>query len=459
MNYISTSIYKGSKRGLIILVEFSGTDFQKSHDRDFFEQVCNEERFYSQEGLIGSVYDYFRSQSYGQFELTFDIVGPVKLSETYYYYGKNGSDGNDMYAGAMVVEACQMVDEQVNFADYDWDGDGLVDQVLVIYAGRGEADGGGSNTIWPHEWELTESDYGSTLVLDGVNINTYAATNELSRTGFAGIGTICHEFSHCLGLPDMYDTFNTGNYGLGSWSIMASGNYNGAGYVPAGFTSYERYACGWVTPIELTTITEVDSMKALIDSPEVYMIRNDNCADEYLLIENRQRKSWDSKLAGSGMLILHVDYDPDIWANNLVNTCVNDNMAAVYDLPVTNNHQRCTIYRAGNRYDKVSLASDAYPYGSNTELCNTSTPAATLYNPNTDGSMLLNKGISNISCNSDGTMAFRFYNSPTDPGTDVEGINIVLRDDTSTTRQHRLVVKDKRLTIDGRYDLQGRYIK
>ena len=448
--------FQGQKRGLIILVEFDGTTvFMPAHNRALYERICNEEGFTSAEGFRGSVHDYFKAQSYGQFELTFDIVGPVKLKNSYSYYGQNGDDGNDLRAGEMVAEACMSVDSEVDFSRYDWNGNGYADQVVVIYAGRGEADGGGRNTIWPHEWELSESDYESTLRLDNVYIDTYAVINELSASGIAGIGTICHEFSHCLGLPDMYDIYNTGNYGMGTWSVMASGNYNGNGFVPAGFTSFERYTCGWLTPKELVRVTEVNDMMPLTDSPEAYLIRNDNYPDEYLLLENRQQKGWDASLPGSGMLILHVDFDRTIWENNVVNTNVSEYMSVAYELPV-NDHQHCTIFRAGNRYDRSSVASDAYPTSTNSTLCNTSTPAAKLYHPNVDGTLLLNKGISKITRNDDGTIAFRFYNSPSDPGTVVGIDDVSLHDSVPSDNCHRLVVRDGRLTIDGRYDLMGR---
>ena len=447
--------FQGQKRGLIILVQFEGTSFQPANNHALYERICNEEGFTSSEGFVGSVYDYFKAQSYGQFELKFDIVGPVSLKNNYAYYGQNNENGDDARVGEMVTEACKSIDSQVDFSKYDWNGNGYVDQVVLIFAGRGEADGGGRNTIWPHEWELTESDYGALLRLDNVNINTYAVINELSRSGIAGIGTICHEFSHCLGLPDMYDIYNTGNYGMGAWSVMGQGNYNGDGFVPAGYTSFERYTCGWVTPKELKRVTEVNDMKPLSDNPEVYLISNGNYANEYLLLENRQQKGWDAELPGSGMLILHVDFDRTIWEGNVVNTNISQYLSSYYDLPV-NDHQRCTIYRAGNRYDKSSFASDAYPTSTNTTLSNTSMPAAKLYHPNTDGSLLLNKGISKITRNSDGTIAFRFYDSPTDPGTIVGISDNLLFDNLLFDNCHRLVIRNNRLTIDGQYDLQGR---
>ena len=403
--------YTGQKKGLIILVEFSNMQFQEENDSLRYTRICNEPG-YNEGNFRGSVNDYFKSQSYGQFDLTFDVMGPVQMPNTFGYYGQDlptGQAGDDSHPGEMVASACQAVVDQVDFSDYDWDGDGEVDQVMCIYAGQGQADGGSSNTIWPHEWQLEESDYGGKLELDGVTINTYAVANERSYYDIEGIGTICHEFSHCRGLPDMYDIDYGGNYGMGEWSLMDHGSYNGDGFCPSGYSSFDRYTCGWVMPVELNSNISIEAMQPLEDQPEVYMVRNEAYPDEYFLLENRQKKSWDAYCPGSGMLILYVDYDHTIWEYNLVNT--NWNGSEGYP---KNDHQRCTPFFASNasggRYHAAS--GDPYPYEGNDSLTNTSAPAARLYHENLDGKKLMNKGIMDITRNADGTMAFRFRNSP-----------------------------------------------
>jgi hypothetical protein len=276
---------------------------------------------------------------------------------------------------------------------------------MCIYAGQGQADGGNSNTIWPHEWVLAESDWGNTLTLDGCIVNTYAVANERSYSSIEGIGTICHEFSHCLGLPDMYDISYGGNFGMGQWSLMDSGSYNGDGFCPAGYSSFDKYTCGWVTPIELNKNQDIEGMKPLADAPEVYMVRNDGYDDEYFLIENRQKKNWDAELPGEGMLMLYVDYDREIWENNLVNTR-NTTGFGPY-----NDHQRCTPFHANNSSSSYWQYGTPYPYQGNDSLTNTSFPAANLYHNNADGSKKMNKGILNIRHTGNGTMAFRFRDS------------------------------------------------
>ena len=146
--------YTGQKKGLIILVNFKDVSFNASNNNALYQNIANKPNF--REGNFkGSMYDYFKAQSEGQFELTFDIVGPVEVSNTSSYYGTNDSQGNDKYPAKMVIEALKKADPDVNYADYDWDSDGEVEQVYVVYAGKGEADGGAANTIWPHEWQLS----------------------------------------------------------------------------------------------------------------------------------------------------------------------------------------------------------------------------------------------------------------------------------------------------------------
>jgi hypothetical protein len=300
-----------------------------------------------------------------------------------------------------------MVDPYVNFADYDWEGNGEVDQVFILYAGKGQADGGASDTVWPHEWTLTEA-MGETISLDGVVIDTYACGSELNGTNrINGIGTICHEFSHCMGIMDMYDTNDTynPNFGMGPWDIMDSGTYLGDGYKPCSYTSYEKMVCGWLDPIVLKSDTAITAMQPLSMGGEAYIIYNDNHPDEYYMLENRQLLGWDASLYGAGLLVLHVDYDENIWQNNRINTT-----------DFYNSHQRCTIFHADNADGYMSyndLTGDPYPYVSrtgtvNNKLTATSVPAAKVYNANTDKSLFMRKSVTDITQNSDGTIAFNF---------------------------------------------------
>lgn len=475
----------GQKKGLILLVNFKDTKFQKNNDQTLYNNVANTQGYADKNGFQGSVADYFKDQSRGQFELTFDVVGPVTVSKDAKYYGENDEDGNDKHPEEMVVEAIKLAKDLVtDWKQYDWDGDNEVDQVMIVFAGEGEADGGSEDTIWPHEWKLSAADMSFDIV-KGITINTYAVANEGYKDGkkihINGIGTICHEFSHCLGLPDMYDTNYSGNYGMGEWSLMDQGSYNGDGFVPSGYTSYDKYCIGWIEPVELTSAQEVKNMRALTDADDVYIIKNPAYPDEYYLLENRQQKGWDAYTPTNGMLILHVDYDPEIWYYNLVNS--NNDGSDGY--PV-NDHQRCTIFHAdgvdktGELYDKMQEAvekyyaaetdkesdyyldlywdlsdqydadvyGDVYPQPDNNQLTNTSVPRSFLYNANEDGRKLMNIAITDITQNDDGTIAFNF--APDSSGSEeddntVYGVTAIRNVETVVNKTHRIY------TLDGRY--------
>ena len=388
--------YTGSKKGIIILVNFADKTFNSANNQALFNNIANTEGF-NQGNFNGSMHDYFTSQSNGQFDLTFDVVGPVTLSQNYAYYGQNNSAGDDMRPEQMVVEACNLVEDMVDFNDYDWDGDGEVDQVYIVYAGKGEADGGAKDTIWPHEWELSET-Y-SDFDIDGVHINTYACGPELNGSSqINGLGTMCHEFTHCLGLPDFYDTRTNGtNFGMDSWSLMDYGCYNNNGYTPCNYTGYERMFCGWVEPIELTEDMQVTGMKSLEDYGDVYIMYNPGHHDEYYILQNVQKKGWDLYAESKGLMIMHVDYDKDIWQQDVVNN--------------TTSRQRCTIFPADNSLSSYSTYGDLFPYNSNNSFGNNTSPAAKLYNANTDGTKLMNIEITGITQKSNGTIEFNFVNN------------------------------------------------
>lgn len=407
----ASNAFQGTKKGLIILVQFTDSKFKSGHDLALYKRIANDAN-YSDNNFKGSIKDYFKAQSHGMFELDFDVVGICQLQHPYAYYGKNNSQKEDVKPGQMVAEACLWAHEHgINFSKYDWNGDGEVDQVFVLYAGHGEASYKDANTIWPHMYYLSASDYGKSLSLDGVTVDTYACSSELNGDGnLDGIGTFCHEFSHCMGFPDLYDTSYAGWFGMGDFDLMCSGSYNGDSKCPAGYSAYEKAECGWLTLKDMTNIeqeTSIVGVQPMSADGDAYIIKNKGHEDEYYILENRQKTGWDSYLPASGLMITHVDYNADIWDWNMPNTSgkyedANGNTK-------TNDHQRLTIFRAGKSTDEYGDASDLYPYGSNNSLTKTSSPASTLYNTNSDGSNYMHIDINNIAVKS-GKASFTLSN-------------------------------------------------
>lgn len=399
--------YKGVKKGLVVLVDFKNKKFADGHDLEYYKNVINGKDFTDEEeGYVGSVRDYFLAQSNGQFELDFDVVGPVTMSNNYGYYGGDGAYQKDEKVYEMIKEACDGIQDKVNLKDYDWDGDGEADQVFFLYAGLGQASGGSAGTIWPHESELRYWPCGVLSYSTG-KINTYACANELqpetqgsSRYISAGIGTICHEFSHCLGFADMYDTTGGGGYGMSVFDVMDQGSYNGNGFVPCNYTAFERIYAGWVEAIELVDPATVKDMKSVSDYGRPFIMYNYKNTNEYFLLENRQNTGWDKGLYGSnGLLIVHVNYVPSRWANNSVNSSAEK-------------IQCCTVVNAdGSRENtQYSLQGDLYPYEvkgvtMNDEFTDESEPAAKLYTKNSDNSYALGIPITQIK-RSKGSVSF-----------------------------------------------------
>lgn len=442
--------YKGVKKGLVVLVDFKNKKFADGHDLEYYKNVINGKDFSDEEeGYVGSVRDYFLAQSNGQFELDFDVVGPVTMSKNSGYYGNDGAYQKDEKVYEMIKEACDGIQDKVNLKDYDWDGDGEADQVFFLYAGLGQASGGSPGTIWPHESELRYWPCGVLSYPTG-KINTYACANELqpetqgsSRYISAGIGTICHEFSHCLGFADMYDTTGGGGYGMSVFDVMDQGSYNGNGFVPCNYTAFERIYAGWVEAIELESPATVKDMKSVSDYGRPFIMYNYKNTNEYFLLENRQNTGWDKGLYGSnGLLIVHVNYVPSRWANNSVNAS-NEKI------------QCCTVVNAdGSRENtQYSLQGDLYPYEvkgvtMNDEFTDESEPAAKLYTKNSDNSYALGIPITNIK-RSKGSVSFLVCGGDANNVIDntfngvVDGINGVTVANKAT---------DNRIySIDGRY--------
>lgn len=399
--------YKGVKKGLVVLVDFKNKKFADGHDLEYYKNVINGKDFSDEEeGYVGSVRDYFLAQSNGQFELDFDVVGPVTMSKKYGYYGADSEYQKDEKVYEMIKEASDAIQDKVNLKDYDWDGDGEADQVFFLYAGLGQASSNNASTIWPHESELRYWPCGVLSYSTG-KINTYACANELqpetqgsSRYISAGIGTICHEFSHCLGFADMYDTTGGGGYGMSVFDVMDQGSYNGNGFVPCNYTAFERIYAGWVEPIELIDPATVKDMKSVSDYGRPFIMYNYKNTNEYFLMENRQNTGWDKGLYGSnGLLIVHVNYVPSRWANNSVNSS-------------SEKMQCCTVVNADGSRDNTqySLQGDLYPYEvkgvtMNDEFTDESEPAAKLYTKNSDNSYALGIPITNIK-RSKGSVSF-----------------------------------------------------
>ena len=308
------SLSMGEKRFLVLLIEFSDTVFTVPEPKQAFSRMLNE-KGYSANGGTGSAADYYTENSSGAFTPIFDVFGPVRVSGTQASYGKNNSSGNDANPGGLLAEACAIASRQgLNFSNYDNDHDLVVDNIFFYYAGHNEAEGGGTNSIWPHASYLVG---GNAASYNGVQLYRYACTSEYSDdTGrrMCGIGTFCHEFGHVLGLPDFYDiNYETDGEAasLSHFSLMDSGSYNNDGCSPPYLNAIERNMLGWMG--EPTVITEPGNYTlGCIQDNKAFRI-NTRTEGEYFLLETRTAEGWDAYIRSSstdfarGLLVYHVD--------------------------------------------------------------------------------------------------------------------------------------------------------
>lgn len=342
----------GERPVLVVLVNFSDLKWSFAADPQAEMTAMLNEPGYSRNNCTGSVRDYFLQSSNGIYQPRFDVYGPVELPKSYSYYGRNAGESIDVYAYEMVTDACALLDSEVDFSIYDTNGDGYVDNVYVFYAGFGENEGVGDDYVWPHAYDIHWR--GQCPEHDRVKIDHYACSNELTTRSIdgnikthSGIGTFCHEFSHVLGLPDLYTTVYNDAFTPDEFSLMDRGSYNNNARTPPLYSIYEKYALEWEKPIDITEGAEV-TMVPTVDGGKSYRITIDPTnPKEYYLFENRQQHGQDSYIPGHGMLVWHIDYDQSTWDYNVVNN--------------TPEHQHVDIVEADGRADDGSRAGDPFP--------------------------------------------------------------------------------------------------
>lgn len=302
---------------LVILINFCDKQFLNEDPNTLYHRIFNEAGYNEGKGP-SCMADYFREQSNGLFNLQFDIYGPYEVSQKAQPYS-NPNDKTRNYGKNSFIEATNMLIEQnpnMDFSPYDWNGDGRIEQVVFVYAG---APGNLGSTTYGYVWPNTSS-FSSIETPDEHTISNYTASGEYwpySTPVSCGIGTICHEFSHSLGLPDIYPTNGAAYSVCDEWDLMDGGNFTNYGWCPPNYTPLEKMLLGWLTPTELTEATSVTGLASVAEGGTIYQIRHSDT--EYLLLENRQQRSWDAGVPGHGLMVWYVDYDESAWKGNTPN--------------------------------------------------------------------------------------------------------------------------------------------
>ncbi|MDE7181354.1 MAG: M6 family metalloprotease domain-containing protein [Muribaculaceae bacterium] len=385
----------GTVKGLIVLAEFQDVKFQPGSTKEYFSRKLNQVGYQGEE-TAGSAVDYFLEQSYGRFTPEFDVVGPITLPKNRADYGQNEDLVNLFRDAALLADS----DCGVNFADYDIDNDHFVDFFFVIFAGHGQAQGGPAESVWPAMKDVSDYIYD---MFDDKYLGVAACSCELKNgegTDLDGVGTVCHEFSHILGLPDIYDAQNTGGHGMGHYDMMCYGPYNGDMRVPSGYTAMDKFTLGWITPRVLDSPQKDVTLLDIASNEDCIFIVNPNNENEYYTLENRQLKGFDSALPGHGLVISYVNYNRTAWKKNTVNSLLSG-------------YEHVSIMPADNSRDlnvKGSLnyeAGDPFPgTRKNTSFTDTSSPKAVWKASGAETPVGM--AITNIRESDDGVITFDF---------------------------------------------------
>lgn len=352
---------------LVVFVNFDDVSFIT--ESTTFNEMLNGDN-YTANGNTGSVKQYYYENSNQTFTPEFILLPEVTISKQSDYFGDDDDEDAFDRAKEMFIEALNKLDATVDFSQYDRDGNNSITNIFFFYAGFNSAQQA-TNTIWPHAWGV------SLTTVDGVLISNYACTSELrgtSGTTLDGIGTFCHEYGHTLGLDDVYDTDYSANgsgNGLGSYSLMSSGNYLNNSRTPPYLTSMERNMLGWMdAPTELTasgnyTLEPVNNNKA-------YMTPTSNPGETFIY-ENRQKSGWDSYLPGHGLIIYHSDKSGNAVGNSTASSLWPSNAYA--------DHQCFDLVEAVfPESDATYQDQDAWPFPgttNNKSFTGTSSPSAT----------------------------------------------------------------------------------
>lgn len=297
----------GSRHFMVILVQYPDCPFITTTEQ--FEDFFNG----NGAGSTDSVQNYYNEQSDGLFTPVFDIYGPVTVSNNRANYKENAK-------GALSEALGQLVDSgALNLSDYITSNWGIlenyIDDVIMIFAGHSRASGD-NDGIWPSRQTGTIYNKGKNYV------KSFCCAPELqgsSGTTLAGIGHICHEFGHCMGLPDFYDT-NSSSHGGNvthacmDYSLMGSGSYNNSSKTPPPLSIAERAICGWanistdIQPISASGNLTLYEIGQDASRTRAYAIPTDKEGEIFIceyrsLVQNR----WSAGLARGGMLVYHMD--------------------------------------------------------------------------------------------------------------------------------------------------------
>lgn len=363
------------KKCLVMLVQFPDLEFKNPLTRkQEFEDMVNQAG-YSTGGATGSILDYFNDQFKGACDFEFTVSDIVTVSRTHDYYGRNNEKGEDSHPGEIVTEACTLLDPVIDFSELAEMDNQLhkmcVKNIYVIVAGKSEAEGGDPDLIWPHQGWIKQDNF----MLDGVTVTQYAMSTELVvhakastgtlQWGMAGIGTFCHEFSHTLGLMDLYDTDAEGSSGVadGLWystALMDGGCYNNFSRTPPCYNAADRELLGIGKSEKLTPGSH--RLEPVNENGKYLILENPNDEYEFFLFECRKTSGWDTFIGASGLAIYHVDMTDKLagWSDKSAKEITAHHRWIINEVNCNPDHQCADMIETSS--DACSVSQAFFPY-------------------------------------------------------------------------------------------------
>ena len=348
---------------VVLLVEFADSTFSMENPKTYYDQLLNLTTSNTRGG-VGCAADYFRDQSKGLFNVQFDVYGPIKVSQS----AKTKYDNYGEEASKEAIK--KSVDSlHVDYTPYDWNNDGLVEQVVVIAANYC-ANGGNadfSKFIWPNTGFISKVNVSGDKKVNQISVSAEKWYNDIP----CGIGTIVHEYTHCLGLPDLYPVSGTLFSMVDEWDLMDGGNFTGWGWCPPNFSAFEKNLLNWLDIEEISEPCNISDMKPVADGGKAYKMTKEG--NEFYLMENRQQTGWDIGLPGKGLTIYHINYNATDWKYNNVNTPSNYRYTLLHadgmDYDAWDEYvavKHLSEYVNDNRMNRRHLSTSAYPFVSDT---------------------------------------------------------------------------------------------
>ena len=289
----------GDAKLLLVRVEFADVKFENSKnytEQEFYNMVMGN----TSTGTFPyeSLNAYYKRSSYNKLNITSDKVYSCTLSKNREEYEGEFDGEQDL-----IKEVLTLLDENVDFNNYDANQDGQIDGICINFAGE-NTDWG--STWWSHKFNFLDN----SIQFDNVTPAGYIFQETHNKNDSSGTQTLIHETGHLLGLPDYYGQWSDG---IGATDMMKDnrGDHNG----------FSKWLLGWIEEKNILKITKADgdtkvelsplASEVIGDQPLIAVIAPEDTSiySEYFVVQYDEYMGNQSfyELEDPGYRVFHVD--------------------------------------------------------------------------------------------------------------------------------------------------------